>query len=275
MIFVTKLFLQLLIKNQKTDNMKTLRTLLIVLISLFSVNSFAQTAGDIISNYFENTGGLEKWQSLKGIKMSAKVNQGGMEIPLEIIQLTGGKQMTVITFQGKEIKQGVFDGTTLWSTNFMTQKAEKSDQESTDNLKLDSNDFPDSFLGYKEKGYTVELVGKETIDGAETYKIKLTKEQITIDGKKEDNVTYYFFDTENYVPIAIQSEIKSGQMKGQISEIKLSDYQEVDGFYFPFTMIQGIKGQAGQPLAIDKIELNPSVDNALFQFPEETTLPKK
>ena len=53
MIFVTKLFLQLLIKNQKTDNMKTLRTLLIVLISLFSVNSFAQTAGDIISNYFE------------------------------------------------------------------------------------------------------------------------------------------------------------------------------------------------------------------------------
>jgi outer membrane lipoprotein-sorting protein len=254
--------------------MKTFKALFIGLFIIVSSSTFAQTADEIISNYFENTGGLEKWKSLKGIKMSAKVNQGGMEIPLEIIQMAGGKQMTVITFQGKEIKQGVFDGTTLWSTNFMTQKAEKSDQESTDNLKLDTNDFPDSFLGYKEKGYTVELVGKETIDGAETFKVKLIKEQVTIDGKKEDNISYYFFDTENYVPIAIQSEIKSGPMKGQTSEIKLSDYQEVDGFYFPFTMIQGLKGQAGQPLTLDKIELNPTIDDALFQFPEEAAASK-
>lgn len=254
--------------------MKTFKTFLVGLFFFASATAFSQTADEIVSNYFKNTGGLEKWQSLKGIKMSAKVNQGGMEIPLEIIQLLGGKQMTVITFQGKEIKQGVFDGTTLWSTNFMTQKAEKSDQESTDNLKLDTNDFPDSFLGYKEKGYTVELMGKETMDGAETFKVKLVKEPVTIDGQKEESISYYFFEVENYVPIAIQSEIKSGPMKGQISEIKLSDYQEVDGFYFPFTMIQGLKGQAGQPLTIDKIELNPTVDNAQFQFPEETTAPK-
>jgi len=232
----------------------------------FSVQG--QTADEIINNYFENTGGIDNWKAIKGVKMTAKVNQQGMEIPLEIVQLSDGRQMTAINFQGKEIKQGVFDGETLWSTNFMTMKAEKSDAEATANFKLNTNDFPDSFMDYKEKGYTVELLGKETMDGAETFKIKLIKEPVTVDGKEEEDVSFYFFDTENFVPIAVQSEIKSGQGKGMVQEITMSDYQEVEGVYFPFSMTQGVKGQPGSPLTIESIELNPTVDDAAFAFPE-------
>ena len=249
--------------------MKTLKLLAIALIVSFTTTINAQTADEIIANYFENTGGVENWEKLNGIKMSAKVNQNGMEIPLEIIQLKGGNQMTVINFQGKEIKQGVFDGETLWATNFMTQKAEKSDQEATDNMILNKNDFPDSFLNYKKKNYTVELLDKETIDGTETFKIKLVKEPIKVDGNEEEDVSFYFFDTENFVPIVVQSEIKSGQFKGQTSESKFSDYQEVEGIYFPFSLTQGLKGQAGQGITIDKIEVNPTVDKKEFEFPEE------
>jgi len=204
--------------------------------------------------------------------MIAKVNQGGMEIPIDIVQLKGGKQMTVINFQGMEIKQGVFNGETLWATNFMTQKAEKSDKETTDNMILEKNDFPDSFLNYKEKNYTVELMGKETIDGTEAFKIKLVKEPIQVDGKEEENVLFYYFDTENFVPIVVHNEIKSGQLKGKISESKFSDYQEVESIYFPFSLTQGIKGEPGQAITIDKIEVNPVVDKNEFEFPKETTV---
>lgn len=249
--------------------MKTLKLLFIAITICFSTQINAQTADDIIANYFENTGGIDNWANVEGIKMSAKVNQGGMEIPLEIIQLKGGNQMTVINFQGKLIKQGVFNGVDLWSTNFMTQKAEKSSKEATDNMKLEMNDFPDPFLNYKEKGYTVELLEGETIDGAETFKLKLVKEPIIVDGIQEENVSFYFFDKENFVPIAVHNEIKSGPMKGQISEAKFSDYQEVDGIYFPFSLTQGLKGQPGQGITMDKIELNPVVDVKEFDFPEE------
>jgi len=153
--------------------MKALKLTITLIAVALAIPLQAQTADEIISNYFENTGGLDNWKSLEGIKMTAKVNQGGMEIPLEIYNLKDGRQMTKITFQGKEIKQGVFDGETLWSHNFMTMKAEKSDAEQTSNFKLNANDFPDSFVDYKEKGYTVELLGTETIDGTETFKIKL------------------------------------------------------------------------------------------------------
>jgi outer membrane lipoprotein-sorting protein len=249
--------------------MKKIKILLTALIAFSTAQINAQTADEIISTYFENIGGIDNLKKLEGIKMSAKVNNGGMEIPIEITQLKNGKQMTVINFQGKEIKQGVFDGETLWSTNFMTQKAEKSDAEQTANFKLNANDFPDAFVDYKEKGYTVELLENETIDGTETFKIKLTKEPITVDGKEEADVSFYFFDVDNFVPIAVQQEIKTGQGKGMISEVTFSDYQEVEGLYFPFSMTQGVKGQPGQPITMSSIELNPKVDDKAFEFPEE------
>ncbi|PIF01272.1 MAG: outer membrane lipoprotein-sorting protein [Maribacter sp.] len=255
--------------------MKTLKLCIAIFAITCTMPLSAQTADEILDNYFENIGGLENLKNLKGIKMVAKINQQGMEIPLETIQFNDGRQMTTINFQGKEMKQGVFDGETLWSHNFMTMKAEKSDAETTANFKLDTNDFPDSFIDYKEKGYTVELLGNETVDGTETFKIKLTKEPVTVDGKKEENVSFYYFDTENFVPIAVQSEIKSGQAKGMVQEVTFSDYQEVDGIYFPFSMTQGIKGQPGSPLVIESIELNPTVEESSFAFPDVMEVEEK
>jgi outer membrane lipoprotein-sorting protein len=248
--------------------MKNLILFISLLFIITPTNLFSQNVDEIINNYFENTGGEESWRKLKGVKMYAKLNQQGMEIPIEMIQLQGGKQMQIINIQGQSIRQGVFDGEVLWGINMMNQKPEKSDQESTNNQKLENNDFPDSFLDYKEKGYLVELIGKETIDGTETFKIKLTKEQHTVEGEKQDDISFYFFDTENFVPIVIHQEIKQGPGKGMIMETTLSDYQEVDGLYFPFSLTQGAKGQPGMPITMDKIELNPNIEENEFKFPK-------
>lgn len=240
---------------------------LIVIVCSYSIN--AQTVDEIISNYFENTGGVENWEKIEGIKMNAKVNQGGMEIPIEIVQLKNGKMMTTINFQGQSIKQGVFDGEVLWSTNFMTQKAEKSDEETTNMVKNEMNQFPDPFLNYKEKGFTAELMGTETVDGAETFKIKLTTTPNIIEGKEVPSISYYFFDNENFVPIQVQEEIMEGPGKGMISEVKMSDYQEAGGIYMPYSMTQGVKGQPGAPITMDSIEINPTIDDSEFAFPDE------
>ena len=96
---------------------------LIVIVCSYSVN--AQTVDEIISNYFENTGGVENWEKIEGMKLWITANAQGMEISIEQVILKNGKTSSTIKFQGREIKQGVFDGEVLWSTNFMTQKAEK------------------------------------------------------------------------------------------------------------------------------------------------------
>jgi len=255
--------------------MKMLSRILVLITLVCSYTINAQTVDEIIDNYFENTGGVENWEKIEGVKMNAKVNQGGMEIPIEIVQLKSGKMMTTISLQGQSLKQGVFDGEVLWSTNFMTQKAEKSDEESTNMVKNEMNQFPDPFLNYKEKGFTAELVGTETVDGSETFKIKLTTTPNIIEGKEVPSISYYFFDSENFVPIQVQKEIQVGPGKGMVSEIKMSDYQEAGGIYMPFSMTQGIKGQPGAPINMDKIEINPTVDDSEFTFPESEPEPEE
>lgn len=247
--------------------MKKLLLPILLLVATAAVQ--AQTADDILAKYFENTGGVAKWQALQGVKMTAKLSQMGMEIPITMVQMRDGRQATLINFQGKEIKQGVFDGTTLWSHNFMTMKAEKSDSESTENFKLTAMDFPDPFFEYQKKGYKVELLGKETVEGAECFKIKLTKKPIKVDGKPQDNISFYFFDANDYVPIMVETEISSGQAKGMTSQSKMSDYTEVAGMLFPFTMTQGMKGGPSQPITISAIELNPKVETSLFALPAD------
>jgi len=247
--------------------MKIIRIAFVIAMMSVVGTSRAQDVDEILKSYFENTGGMDAWGKLNGLKITAKVNQGGIEIPLEIVQMKDGRQYTKVTFQGQVLMQGVFDGTSLWNTNFATMKAEKADEESTANAKLDANDFPDSFFDYQKKGYKVELAGKESFDGADTYKIKLTREQRTVDGAKVDDVLYYFFEVDSSVPIGQESEIKEGPAKGQVSQIKLSDYKEVGGLYFPYSMVQGVKGGQSQPIIIEKIEVNPTVADSDFAFP--------
>ena len=127
-------------------------SVVLFLLAIMSTATFAQNADEIISKYIKTIGGEEKLKSVKGVKMEMSVNAQGMEIPVEMVQLAGGKMYVKINLQGKEITQMASDGNTIWSTNFMTMKAEKADAETTENAKLSNQDFPDPFLNYKEKG---------------------------------------------------------------------------------------------------------------------------
>jgi outer membrane lipoprotein-sorting protein len=243
--------------------MKTLKALFIAVFCFFLLPATAQTADEIIDNYFENTGGAEAWNALQGIKIVGSANTQGMIIPIELYQTKNGKQLLKINIQGQELTQFAFDGETMWTTNFMTMQAEKADAETTENIKKQAKDFPSPFLNYKEKGFTVELLGKETMEGTDTYKIKLTQKPIMVDGVEEPNITTYYFEAENFVPIAVEAEARQGPMKGQTFKDTMSDYQEVDGLYFPFALTMG-----SQPVTITEIVLNPEIDESMFVFPE-------
>jgi len=249
--------------------MKTLKLCIVLFTLAFTLPNQAQTADEIVEGYLEAIGGVDKLKSIEGVKTTLNVSQMGMEIPMEIVRMKDGRTITSMSLQGQTYHQQTYDGETLWGHNMMTQQPEKMDAEMTANFKLSTNDFPNEFVDYKEKGYTVELVGKETLDGTETFKIKVIKEPIMVDGKQEDDIPFYYFDTENMVPLAMTAEVKAGQGKGMIQKISFSDYQEVDGIYFPHSMSVGAEGQPTTvPMTITKIELNPTVEASSFSFPE-------
>ncbi len=231
----------------------------------------AQTADEIINQYFENIGGKDKLESIKSLHIQASTKAQGMDLPIEIYMTKDGKQYIATDIQGKKLVQVAFDGKTAWHTNFMNMKNEKMDNEATENMKRNAGgDFISPFLNYKEKSYKIAYLGKEEIEGVETFKIKLTQKPEIKDGKESIKESFYYFDAENYVPVVVETEIKDGPMKGAKFQQIFSDYQEVNGIYFPFSMMNKFNGQNGQEVKITKIEINPEIDKSIFEFKESS-----
>lgn len=244
--------------------MKLLKFMVVAIIATCTVQINAQTADEIIDTYLENIGGKENLKKIESIKMTGIANAQGMEIPIETVTTNDGKMYVEINFQGEKIKQLISNGDQVWTMNMMSRKMEEMPNDMSKMMVTEFKDFPNPFIEYKEKGYDAEFIGEDTEDGTEVLKVKLTKNPSTIDGEEVANVSVYYFDAENYVPIIVESEIPSGPAKGQKLKIPLSDYQEVDGVYFPFsTAMQGI------PMTYKTIELNPELDEKDFMLPKE------
>lgn len=234
------------------------KTLLFCFTLSLAMSVQAQTVNEILTKYFENTGGEQNWKSIKSTKMVATMAMQGMEFPGTIYSAPPNKQRVIVNVQGQEIVQA-YDGEVAWMINPLmgTGEAQKVPTEMAEEMA--KQEFESPFIGYKEKGHEVVLEGKETVDGTETFKVKITK--------KNGTEEYYFFDTEYYVPIMVQTAVTSGPMKGQMTSTYMSDYQEVDGLMMPFFIETKVGGQTAQKITIKEIQLNVDLKDELFAFP--------
>ncbi len=233
--------------------------LFIAAISATSVQ--AQTLDEIIEKYLENIGGKKQWEEVKSLKVEGIMSMQGMEFPFTVYSKTPNKEYVESILMGKTIVEA-FDGKTLWRINpflFGEAPQKSTDAESEEAAK---GQFGNDFINYKEKGNIVVLEDKEVVEGTECFKVKIVKR-----GGDED---FYFFDTENYVPIMMQTIItQEGHLKGSIVETYFSDYNEVEGgLFMAFQTVTKIGGQTMQQMTIQKVEVNPDIDDSKFSMPK-------
>jgi outer membrane lipoprotein-sorting protein len=250
--------------------MKKLMLFILAAVALSATVSAQITAEEIIDTYLENIGGTENLDALENMVLQAQTQAQGMQIPITMYQTADGQQRMDMVFQGREITQMAFDGETGWSTNFQTGQAEKMDAEQSKLMKTQVSDFPDPFLNYEEKGYTVSLEGEEEVEGTMAYKIKLTKDPVTVQGEEVENFTYYYFDKDALVPIMQEDFVKAGPTKGQASRTYSSDFQEVGNVYMPFSITQKMNGQTMFSLEVDEYKVNQELEDGLFAFPGDS-----
>jgi len=167
-----------------------------------------------------------------------------------------------MTMQGQSFVQA-FDGTTQWSINpFMgSPDPTKASDEDSATAREDSEDFIEGALfDYKAKGYNVELMGKEDLDGSPAYKIKIAK--------KSGNVSYEFIDAKTF--LAVKSTGKRKQAGQEIDvESTTGNYKAVNGVMMPFSIQQKAGGNTMFSLAVEKYEVNGPADDAQFHMPEK------
>lgn len=246
---------------------KLTSTLFLICGLLIGNSAYAQTAEEVIDLYFETIGGKDKVATLKSTKAICKAKAQGMELPVVMVSAAPNMQRMDMNFQGKDITQMAFDGETAWGVNFMTMEAEAMDSEQSLVMGAQS-DYPDPFLNYMDKGYTIELTGEEDVEGVDCHIIKLTRKPVMIAEKEEENITLYFMDKENGIVIKQVDYALTGPAKGATIETFFSDYEEVEGIYFPFTMVQMMNDTEVFSVAIQEMIINPELPEGYFKMPE-------
>jgi len=233
---------------------------LLALLAPLTPTASAQTADELIAKNIEAKGGLAKIKAVKSMRATGKMIGGpGMEFPFVMMNKRPKSTRMEFTFQGMTGMQ-VYDGKTAWmSMPFMGKKEPEVMPPDESKMIEEQADFDGPLMDYKEKGHTVELLGKEQVEGADAYKLKVTL--------KGGDVRTIYLDAETYLEIKVEAKrmVRGSEVEG---ESLMSDYKEVGGMMMAHMMESGAKGNPQrQKIVIEKIELNPEIADSLFAMP--------
>ncbi len=225
-----------------------------------SALSFAQTADEIVAKHIEAMGGADKWKALKSMEMKNKFSVQGMDIDSKTVIVNGKSLRTDISVMGQEIISAI-NGETGWAQQpaMMGGTGEPEDmpgaliKESRKQVNLGG-----SLLNYKDNGSTVELVGKEKLDGVDVYHLKLTE--------KNGDITNLFLSTANFYTLKSSGK-RNIQGKDIDAEVNFSNFKQVEGLTFPFTMETASPMGGMMTIETETIKLNPTIDEAIFKKP--------
>jgi outer membrane lipoprotein-sorting protein len=226
----------------------------LLLVGVMSVQ--AQSVDEILAKHFETIGQSEL-SNVQTMQSEGKIVVQGLEIPFSQKYKRKGKFYMESSFQGMKMIQA-FNGETGWQVNPLLGITEPQDLAGLE-LKsaLDNADVDGPLHNYASKGNSVELLGSDTFEGADVYKLKLTKS----DGSE----AVYFMDSENYV--ILKTEVTMVVEGNTVTSSSImGNYKEVDGVMMAHSITTSAMGQ-NMNLIIDKIEFGVEVDDSIFAKP--------
>ena len=232
----------------------------IAMLALLSPIASAQTVDELLAKNIEAKGGLKKLKAVETTRITGKmVLPQGLELPIVMLQKRPKSFRMDFSIQGMANTQA-YDGKTAW---MMMPISGKKDPEAmgAEEAKMveEEADFDGPLMDYKEKGNTVELMGKEQVEGADAHKLKVTL--------KSGEIRYVYLDAETFLEIKAESK-RTMHGSDVETESYMGDFKEVDGLMIPFSIETGTKGSPGRrKIVIEKVEHNPPLPDSLFGMP--------
>jgi hypothetical protein len=232
------------------------------ILTLTAVSLSAQSVDDVVAKINEAAGGEKTQRAIKSMEIQAEIvqNAGAMKFPIKIIKQRPAFTYTEGTVMGMTFKEA-YDGKTGWQITPWTGQmdpAPKNEEELKSSE--DDADIDGEFIDSKVKGYKIELMGKEDLDGDQTYKLKVTN--------KYGDVKYYFISAESYLTIKTVSKKKNKEGGETEAETYFSDFKKLsNGLIIAHTQESKIKGQTVSTVLLKSITFDKTFDASLFAPP--------
>jgi len=232
--------------------MRAIKLFLAGLIAVTGIATQAQTVDEIVSKHVDAMGGADNWKKITSLKREGSFNVQGNDVTLTITVLNN-KGLRQDISVGGTAGYVIVTPTAGWSfLPFQGQSEVEAMPAETLKDRQQGLDIAGALIDYKAKGHKAELLGKETIDGVECYKIRLTL--------SNGNVATDYVDTKNYYVVRNISTLHAnGQEMEQTTSF--SNFQKLpEGIVVAMTITQ----QFGD-IIINKVEVNKPVDESIFK----------
>jgi hypothetical protein len=272
-------------------------------VTLAASSQAGLSAAQIVDKNVAARGGLQAWRQVHTLSLEGKMGAGGNQRaalsvsganskelalphrPAEepqlpfLMELERPRKMRLELQVKNQTAVQVYDGTNGWKLRPFLNRHEVepySEQE----LKIASNraDLDGPLVDYAAKGSRVELDGTETVEGHNTYKLKVTE--------KTGHTLHVWVDAETFLEAKIEGQPRTLDGKEHPVEIYYRDYRNVDGLRFPFVLetrvlpvgrnALGLRDTPVPPekIVIDKVVVNPKLDEKRFSNVEVPTVAK-
>lgn len=210
------------------------------------------TAEKVLEDYINALGGAEKLKGVKDLTTIMSADMQGRKMNFTVY-LSAGKYANIVEMEGMgEVARQVYNDEKGMLAN-MGQKTPVNEDQLAG---LKEASYPFIEMLYGELGYKMELTGIENIDGVNAYILAIE----TPEGDKATQ--YYAVETSLKVREMETMDAGGGRSVTEISDF--SDYKEVDGIMFPYTMT--VTGMMPMPLQmiVSDIKVNQGIDDAVF-----------
>src|SRR5246500_2948146 len=179
-------------------------------VALFSVVASAQSVDDVIANNIKARGGLEKIKAVRSVRTTSKLSQGSFRAAYVQENKRPDRVREEAIIQGLAQVQA-YDGKVGWQISpFGGRKdPELMSQDDTKTLMVDA-DIDGPLVDYKQKGHKAELVGHDSVEGTDCYKVKLSL--------KNGDVRYYFLDSDSFLELKLEIQTT---IRGALQETEI------------------------------------------------------
>ncbi|RKP46321.1 hypothetical protein [Trinickia fusca] len=209
-------------------------------------------------------GGLDAWRKVQTMIWSGHVdsaNAPAPDLPFVLAMKRPNKtRFEVTVFNQRSVR--VFDGKEGWKLGpngmgsatprpyTMDEVTSARDEQVIDGLLID----------HEAKGIGVTLEGADQVGGRDAYRLA---------AKLPSGVTrHVWVDAQTFLDVKVDRQVRTPLGQTVVVEVSYSDFRSVEGLQIPLEIESGaVASEKKDKLTIDKVSLNPSLDDGLFTKP--------
>jgi outer membrane lipoprotein-sorting protein len=230
------------------------------IVALLCGQAFSQTTltvDEIVAKNIQARGGMNKLAGIKTIRATYSTQEDGKPVRIQEFRKRPDKlRRNILTGESKIVF--AYDGQAAWQSFSSHGKGPSPAPAGLARELREEADIDGSLVNYKEKGITIELVGKEKFNAKDVYNLKITL--------KEGQVRNLYLDARSFLETKEAGSYEEAGKKIDFVNI-FKDYRPVQGVLFPFLVEAKTGDEESQNTYLKKIELNVPVPDSIFTMP--------